>query len=72
MTWRCAHAARRRGVWQSGACVAKDVPEWLWWVLVWLLVGTIVALVVGAILRGEDPDQAAPGSPPDDIDKSDL
>ena len=47
------------------------MPEWVWWGLVWLLVSAIVALVVGAILRDQNPDQAAPGSPPDDIGKPD-
>ena len=54
------------------ACVVADVPEWVWWGLVWLLVSAIVALVVGAILRDQNPDQAAPGSPHDDIDKPDA
>ena len=53
-------------------CVAADVPEWLWWGLVWLLVASIVSLVVGAIIHGDNHDQAAPGSPPDDIDRPDA
>jgi len=47
------------------------VPDWLWWGLGWLVVGFIVSLLVGAIFRDENPDHAAPGTTPDDIDKSD-
>lgn len=59
-------------MWNRSACVVANVPEWLWWGLVWLLVSGIVALVVGPILRDANPDQAAPGSPPDDINKPDA